>query len=222
MCALKKNERAGAKASTSRPALHPELDVGEPVRQGERELLRGRRPRLADVVAGDADRVPLGNTLGAERHQVADQPQVRPRREHPLLLRDVLLEDVGLERAVEGRPVDSLLLGGREEEREHDDRRTADRHRRRDVAERDPVEQRLEVVEGIRGDAAAADLALAPRIVGVQAHERRHVERDREAASGRARSGSGSGRSSPPACRTRRTGASSRAGPGTSRGRRRG
>jgi hypothetical protein len=74
-----------------------------------------------------------------------------------------------------------LLLGGREEEREHDDRGATDRHRRRDVPEGDPVEQRLEVVERIGGNAAATDLSLAPRIVGVQAHERRHVERDRKA-----------------------------------------
>ena len=58
MCALKKNESRGAKSSTSRPALDRRVDVGEAVRQRERELLRRRRARLADVVAGDRDRVP--------------------------------------------------------------------------------------------------------------------------------------------------------------------
>ena len=95
----------------SRPRCWPELDVGEAVGQRERELLRRRRARLADVVAGHADRVEPRHALGAERHQVADQPQVRARREDPLLLRDVLLEDVGLQRAVEALPADPLPLG---------------------------------------------------------------------------------------------------------------
>ena len=144
------------------PALLPELDVGEPVRERERELLRRRRAGLADVVAGDAHRMPLGDALGAERHQVADQPEVRARREDPFLLRDVLLEDVGLQRArraaTHATPCRSAVG---QEERERDDGRPADRHRGGDVAERDAVEQRLEVLERVGRDAAAPDLALA-------------------------------------------------------------
>ena len=105
---------------------------------------------------------------------------MRPRREDPLLLCDVLLHDVRLQRPVERRRVDALTLRGREEERERDDGGATDRHRGRDVAERDPIEQGLEVVEGVGGDAAAADLALAPRVVGVQPHQRGHVEGHRE------------------------------------------
>jgi hypothetical protein len=43
----------------------------------------------------------VGISSRAVLHQVADQAQVRLGREEPLLLRDVLLEDVGLQRAVE-------------------------------------------------------------------------------------------------------------------------
>ena len=58
MWALKKKLRRGAKSSTAEPAAQRRLDVGEAVGEGEGELLRGRRPGLADVVAGDRDRVP--------------------------------------------------------------------------------------------------------------------------------------------------------------------
>src|SRR5205807_7391481 len=77
------------------PPLLAELHIAEPI--GEREgqfLLRGRAG-LADVIAGDADRVELRHLLRAERDEVADQPKVRARREDPLLLRDVFLQDVG-------------------------------------------------------------------------------------------------------------------------------
>ena len=74
------------------------LDVGEPVLEGEGELLGGGRARLADVVARDADRVPARHVAGAPLHHVGDQPHRRIDREAPLLLRDVLLENVGLDR----------------------------------------------------------------------------------------------------------------------------
>ena len=41
-----------------KPALATGVDVREAVGEGERELLGGGRSRLADVVAGDRDRVP--------------------------------------------------------------------------------------------------------------------------------------------------------------------
>jgi hypothetical protein len=40
---------------------------------------------------------------------------------------------------------------------------------------------------GVDGHAAVADLAQRARVVGVAAHERRHVERDRQAAAARAK-----------------------------------
>ena len=55
-----------------------------------------------------------------------------------------------------------------------------DRHRHRDVAEVDAGEQRLHVVERVDRHALAADLAERARMVGVVAHQRRHVERGRE------------------------------------------
>ena len=53
------------------------LAVGDPVRERERELLHRRRARLADVVAGDRDRVPARQPLGAVREEVGRQPHRR-------------------------------------------------------------------------------------------------------------------------------------------------
>jgi hypothetical protein len=127
--------------------------------------------------------MPPRHAFQAELHEVADQPQVRSGREDPFLLRDVLLQDVGLQRPVQALPRNALALGGGQEVSEHDHGRPADRHRGRDVAERDLVEQLVEVLERISRDPAAPDLALGERVVRVATHQRGHVEGDREAAS---------------------------------------
>ena len=89
-------------------ALERVLDVGEPVLERERQLLRGGRAGLADVVAADRDRVPARHLLGAPLDHVGHQPHRRVDREAPLLLRDVLLEDVRLDRPAEAVGRDAL------------------------------------------------------------------------------------------------------------------
>ena len=74
----------------------------------------------------------------------------------------------------------ALLLADEDVEGEQDRRRGVDRHRGGDAAERDPVEELLHVVEAVDGDALAADLAEAAGVVGVVAHQGRHVEGGRE------------------------------------------
>jgi hypothetical protein len=76
---------------------------------------------------------------------------------------------------------DALVLGGDDVVGEHDRRGRVDRHRHGDLAEVDAGEQVLHVVEGVDRDALAADLAERPCVVGVVAHERRHVERGAQA-----------------------------------------
>ena len=157
-----------------------QLDVGEAVLQRERELLLRRRARLADVVAGDRDRVPARHSPGAELDHVGHEPHRRVDREAPLLLRDVLLEDVRLDRAREPLGPDALALRRHHVERQHHRRRRVDRHRGRDLAHVDPGEQRLHVVERVDRHALAADLALRAHMVRVVTHQRRHVERRRQ------------------------------------------
>jgi hypothetical protein len=81
------------------PARERPFDVGEAVRKREGELLCGGRAGLADVVAGDRHRMHPRQLARAPLDHVGDEPQRRLRREDPLLLRDVLLQDVGLHRA---------------------------------------------------------------------------------------------------------------------------
>ncbi len=163
------------------PALERPLDVGEPVLEREGELLLRGRPGLADVVAGDRDRVPARHPLGAPLDHVGDQAHRRLDRKAPLLLGDVLLQDVGLDRAAERLGRDALLLGGADVEGEQDRRRGVDRHRGRHPVERDAVEQVDHVVEGVDRHPLDAHLAEAAGVVGVEAHQGGHVERRREA-----------------------------------------
>ena len=162
------------------PGLDRRLAVGDPVREGERELLHGGRAGLPDVVPGDRDRVPGGDALGAVGEEIGRQPHRGPRREDVIAARDVLLEDVVLHGPAQRRRVDALLLGDELVEEQEQRRRRVDRHRRRDLVERDPVEQDLHVGERVDRDAGAADLALGPRVVRVEPELGRQVEGDRE------------------------------------------
>ena len=53
--------------------LHRQLDVGKPIGQRERQLFDRGRPRLADVVPGDRDRVPARHLRRGEGDRVANK-----------------------------------------------------------------------------------------------------------------------------------------------------
>ena len=211
-CALKKKLSRGANASMSRPGGERRLDVREPVGERERELLRGRRARFADVVAGDRDRVPAGELGGGEAHDVGDEAHRRARREDELLLRLVLLQDVVLDRAAEARAVDAR----------------ADRRRATYIASSVGAAE-LMVIDVLTAPrsmpaksssmSASVSIATPARptsptrelVVGVAPQQRRHVERGREAAPAGGEQLRGTARWCPRRCRSRRTGAWSRA-----------
>ena len=90
--------------------------------------------------------------------------------------------------------------------------RAVDRHRRRDVAHVDAVEEHLHIAQRVDRDAALADFAARLRRIGVVAHQRRHIERDRESVLPLLEQESDSARWSAWRCRSRQTGASSTAG----------
>ena len=77
-------------------------------------------------------------------------------------------------------PADSLTLGDELVQEEQQRRRRVDRHRGRDLAERDSLEQSLHVGDRVDRDAGPPDLALGERVVRVVAELRREVERDGE------------------------------------------
>ncbi len=154
------------------------VHVLDAVGEGERELLRGGGPGLGHVVAGDRDRVPPRQLGGAVREGVADQAQARRGREDVGAARDVLLEDVVLDRAAQLGGVDALLLGDELVEQQQDRGGGVDGHRGGDLAERDAVEQGPHVIERVDRDADLADLPGGLGGVGVVAHLRRQVEGD--------------------------------------------
>ena len=89
------------------PARERRLDVGDRVREREGDLLDRRRAGLADVVAGDRDRVPARDLAAAELEDVGRELQRGARREDVGSARDVLLQEVVLDRAGELVPGDA-------------------------------------------------------------------------------------------------------------------
>ena len=75
----------------------------------------------------------------------------------------------------------ALLLGDQFVEEEQQRRRGVDRHRRRHLVERNPVQQHLHVGDRVDRDAGPPHLALGHRVVRVEPELRRQVEGDREA-----------------------------------------
>ena len=116
----------------------------------------------------------VGEEVGGDAHR-------RARREDVVPARAVLLEHVVLDGATELRAGHSLFLGHQLVEEQEQRGRGVDRHRRRDLAERDPFEEELHVGDRVDRDAGPPHLAGGTRVVGVVAELRRKVEGDREA-----------------------------------------
>ena len=76
---------------------------------------------------------------------------------------------------------DALLLARDDEEREHRQHGSVHRHRDGHVLQRDAVEQRAHVVNGIDRHARHADIAFDARVVRIVAAMGREIEGDREA-----------------------------------------
>ena len=164
------------------PGLARRLDIGDRVGERERDFLHRRRSRFADVIPADRDRVPLRHFALAEREDVRDDPQRGLRRIDVGAARDVFLQDVVLNRARQLLRRHALALADRDVQRQQDDRRRVDRHRRRHLVERDAVEQRRHVVDRIDRHADAPDFARRQVVIAVVADLRRQIERDAQAA----------------------------------------
>ena len=172
---------AGGEFVDREAAFKGRVHIGTGVGEAEADLLGGRAARIADVVSAHADRVPLGHVFRAIDHDVGGEADARAGGIDVGAPRDILLEHVVLDRAVELVRGNTLLLGGDDVHREHDGGGRVDRHARRDFVEGDVLEQCLHVVEGIDGDADLADFGDRHGVVAVVAKLRREVERDGEA-----------------------------------------
>src|SRR5207247_5134379 len=88
--------------------------------------------------------------------------------------------DVVLDGAAQLVALDALPLGDELVQQEEQRGRRVDRHRRRDLAERDPVEEQLQVGDRVDRDTGPPHFAYGARVVRVVAELRREVERHRE------------------------------------------
>src|SRR3954470_22557893 len=125
--------------------------------------------------------MPPRHPLRAELDHVGDQSHRGLDREAPLLLSDVLLENVGLDRPRELLGGNSLALSGYDIERKHYGRWRVDGHGGRNLTKGYATEERLHVIQRVDRDSLAAHFAERARVIGVMPHERRHVERGRAA-----------------------------------------
>ena len=162
------------------PACHGGFHVPQAVGQREGQLLHGRRARLADVIAGDRDGIEARHVPRRELDHVGHDAHGGLGRTDPFLLRDELLEHVVLHGAAETVPRHALLVGDGQVHGQRHRRRAVDRHRGRDVTERDVGEEPLEVVQGRDRHAFLPDFSSRPRMVRVITHQGRHIERRRE------------------------------------------
>ncbi len=147
----------------------------------EGELLHRRRARLLQVIGADIHRIPFRHFAGGEQHDVLGEPHGGRRRKHMGAAREIFLDDVVLDRALELVARHALLVGERGIEREQPGRRRVDRHRGVHGLEGNALEQRAHVAQMRDRHADLADLALGERMIGVVAGLGRQIEGDRKA-----------------------------------------
>src|SRR5690606_1178131 len=86
------------------------LDIGKAVAECESELLRCSRPGFTNMVSTDRYGVPSRHLIRAELDHIDDESHRRVGREEPLFLRNVLFENVCLNRAGKLIQANALLF----------------------------------------------------------------------------------------------------------------
>src|SRR5579884_3190599 len=82
-------------------ALETGIDIGQAIGKREGQFLYGGRASLADMIAADADGVPLRHVARAEFDGIHHQARRWLGREEELFLRNVLFQDVVLQRTAQ-------------------------------------------------------------------------------------------------------------------------
>ena len=157
------------------------LHVLDRVCERERQLLHGGCARLADVVAADGNGIPVWHLRRAEAERLGHQRKRGYRRIDVRAAGDVFLENVVLDRAAERRAADAPLLGDDDVHRQQRAARGVDGHRRRDLVERNAVEERVHVFHGVDRDANTTHFAKCSRRIGIDTHLGGQIECDGEA-----------------------------------------
>ena len=171
----KERDLRGDRVDVEAPG-HRLIEVRDPVRQGEPDLLHRRRAGLADVVSAHADRVPSRHLPRTELNHIEGEAHRGPRRIDVRGARDVFLEDVVLDRPPQRLPADAPALGDGDVEGEQDRRGRVDRHARADAVEGQAVEEQPHVLDRRDRHADAPDLASSEGRIAVVSHLRRQVE----------------------------------------------
>ena len=149
------------------------FNIGDPVGQGKRNFLGRGRAGLADVVAGDRNRVPVRHLVGAKAENIRDDPQGRTGRINIRAASDVLFEQIVLNGAVDLIPGHALFFRHHQVERQQNGRGSVNGHGGADFVQRNAVQQGFHVRQRVDGHAGPPDFSGGHGVVGIPAHLRR-------------------------------------------------
>ena len=134
------------------------------------------------MISANGNRVEFRCEVRTKLEGVDHQAHGRSGRIDVFLLRDVFLQDVVLNCPRNFLPIGALLLRDHEIHCPQYRGRRIDGHRDRGLLEIDAVEEDLHILKRIDGDAAFAKFDFALHRIGIESHERRQIEGDRESA----------------------------------------
>ncbi len=171
----------------------------------------GRRTGFLHVIAGDRDRIELRHVRAGVGEDVGNDPHRGRRRIDVGVAHHELFQNVVLNGPGELLRRHALFFARNDEERENGQHGAVHRHGDGHVLQRNAVEQRAHVVDGIDRDACHADVALDARMIGIVAAVRREIEGDGKALLPGGDVAAVEGVRNLPPSRSRRTGGRSKA-----------
>ena len=115
--------------------------------QSEGELLFWRRACFLQVVRTDVHRVPLGDVGVAIFGHIRDHLEARLGRAHICAARQIFLDQIILNRALQARHIRALFFGNRNIERQQPRRCRVDGHRCVHLFQRDLVKERSHIAQ---------------------------------------------------------------------------
>ena len=131
---VKKKRQARREIINFQPDGNRRVNISDAVGERESDFLRGGRTGFADVITGNRNRVPVRHFRGAKSERVGDQPQGRFRRINISSARDVFLQNIVLNRAVDFIERDVLLSRDGQIKTQKRRSRRVDRHRSRNLS----------------------------------------------------------------------------------------
>ena len=154
------------------------IHISNGIRKSERDFLDRGGARLANVIAANRDRIPVRNVARAKGKRVGNQAQRRFWRKNVCATRDVLFQNIVLNRAVDFCEGHALLSGNRQVKAQQNRRGRVNCHRSRNFIEWNTFEQPQHVFQRIDRHADFAHFAGRQRIVRVQTNLGRQIKRD--------------------------------------------